>query len=126
MNVVDSSAWIEFFVDGPNSAQFARVLRKTDELIVPTISVFEVYKWIRRRAGQDEALRAVAVMRQGRLVPLDESVALHAAELGLEVGLPLADSVIYAVARREEALLWTQDSDFDGLDGVRFIPKAES
>ncbi len=123
MNVIDSSAWIEYFVKGPNAAYFGRPLRDSEQLLVPSIAILEVYKWVLRKSNRDEALRAAAIMRQGRVVDLTESLAMHAAELGLAHRLPLADSIIYATAQMNAAVLWTQDSDFEGLDGVRFKGK---
>ena len=125
MNVVDSSAWIEFFVQGPNSKHFRPAIHNTDDLLVPSITLLEVFKWTSKRSGRDHALRAVAAMRQGTVVNLDESLALQAAELGLQHRLPLADSVIYATARRGDAVLWTQDADFEGLEGVRYVATAD-
>ena len=123
MNVVDSSAWIEFFTGGPNAKFFETPILNRAELVVPTIVLLEVYKHIRRHQGRDEALKAVAGMKQGETQDLDERFALHAAEIGVEHGLPLADSVILATARLHEAILWTQDSDFEGMDDVRFKRK---
>ena len=123
MNVVDSSAWIEFFTGGPNAKFFESPILSTEDLVVPTMVLLEVYKHIRRHQGRDEALRAVAGMKQGTVQDLDERLALYAAELGVEYGLPLADSVILATARIHEARLWTQDSDFEGMEGVRFKKK---
>ena len=123
MNVVDSSGWIEFFTGGPNAKFFEPPILATDELVVPTMVLLEVYKHIRGHQGRDEALRAVAGMKQGEVQDLDESLALYAGEIGVEVGLPLADSVILATARLHEATLWTQDSDFEGMEGVRFKKK---
>ncbi len=123
MNVVDSSAWLEFFNGGPNAKHFEPAILATEELVVPTMVLLEVYKHIRRHRGRDEALSAVAGMKQGQVQDLDERLALFAAELGVEVGLPLADSVILATARLNDAVLWTQDSDFEGMDGVRFKRK---
>jgi predicted nucleic acid-binding protein len=123
MNVVDSSAWIEFFTGGPNAKFFEPPILATEDLVVPTMVMLEVYKHIRRHKGRDEALRAVAGMKQGAIQDLDERLALYAAEIGVEYGLPLADSVILATARIHEATLWTQDSDFEGIEGVRFKKK---
>jgi len=123
MNVVDSSGWIEYFTGGPNAKFFEPPILATDELVIPTMVMLEVYKHIRRHRGMDEALQAVAGMKQGEVQDLDERLALYAAELGVEVGLPLADSVILATARLHEATLWTQDSDFEGMEGVRFKRK---
>lgn len=123
MNVVDSSAWIEFFNGGPNATFFEPAILATEDLVVPTMVLLEVYKHIRRHQGRDQALSAVAGMRQGRVEDLDGRTALYAGELGVEMKLPLADSVILATARLNDAVLWTQDSDFEGLDDVRFKPK---
>jgi predicted nucleic acid-binding protein len=123
MNVVDSSAWIEYFTGGPNAKFFELPILNQAELVVPTMVLLEVYKHIRRHQGRDEALKAIAGMKQGEIQVLDERLALYAAEIGVEDGLPLADSVILATARLHEATLWTQDSDFEGMDGVRFRRK---
>ena len=123
MNVVDSSAWIEYFTGGPNAKFFEPPILNRAELVVPTMVLLEVYKHIRRHLGRDEALKAVAGMKQGEVQDLDERLALYAAEIGVEHGLPLADSVILATARLHEATLWTQDSDFEGMDEVRFKRK---
>jgi predicted nucleic acid-binding protein len=123
MNVVDSSAWIEYFAGGPNAKFFETPILNQADLVVPTMVLLEVYKHIRRHLGRDEALKAVAGMKQGEIQDLDERLALYAAEIGVEYGFPLADSVILATARIHEATLWTQDSDFEGMDGVRFKRK---
>jgi len=123
MNVVDSSAWIEFFNGGPNARFFEPAILATEDLVVPTMVLLEVYKHIRRHQGRDQALSAIAGMRQGRVEDLDGRTALYAGELGVEMKLPLADSVILATARLNDAVLWTQDADFEGMDDVRFKPK---
>lgn len=123
MNVVDSSAWLEFFADGPNAEQFAKPITNLARLIVPSITLLEVFKRVLQQRDANAALRAVAAMRQGRVVDLDVEMALSAAKLGLTHKLPLADSVILATARKHQATLWTQDADFKGLEGVRYFSK---
>ena len=123
MNVVDSSAWIEFFVDGPNAGFLAKAVGDVEALLVPSVVVLEVYRYILRQRGMKEALEAAAAMRQGRIVDLDEGLAIEAAELGASLRLPLADSIIYASALANEATLWTQDSDFEGLEAVEYRAK---
>lgn len=120
MNVVDSSGWIEYFIGGRNAGFFAEPIQNDEELVVPAISVYEVYRHVLRERGADDALRAVAALQRGRQVDLDADLALTAAELALEHRLPMADSIIYATAQINGALVWTQDSDFKGLPGVRF------
>jgi predicted nucleic acid-binding protein len=123
MNVVDSSAWLEFFADGPNAAEFAHPLGERDSLVVPTITIYEVFKVVCRQRGEDSALQAAALMQQGRVMELTPSLAMVAARTSLELGLPMADSIILATARLHDALLWTQDEHFRGLPGVRYFPR---
>ena len=125
MNVVDSSGWLEYFADTPNADVFAAPILETDNLIVPSISLLEVFKRVLQQRGQDAALQTVALMKQGQVVPLDETLALQAAKLGLEHKLPLADSVMLATAQAYNATLWTQDADFEEIEGVRFIRKKQ-
>ena len=123
MNLVDSSGWLEYFADGPNAGSFARPIEDVASLIVPSISLLEVFKRVLQQRSETDALRAVAMMQQGRVVDLDSELALTAAKLGNVLRLPLADSVIYATARKFDAALWTQDNDFEGLEGVHYFPK---
>jgi len=123
MNVVDSSAWLEYFADGPNAKHFARVIENPDELLVPAITLLEVFKRISQQRDDSAALQYVAVMQQSTVVDLDAALALRAAALGLRHKLPLADSVVYATAASAGAQLWTQDSDFDGLPDVHYWRK---
>ena len=122
MNVVDSSGWIEFALDGPNAEVFQAPLSDVDHLIVPAISIFEVYRFVLRERGRQVALTLAASMRQGRVIDLDAGLAVEAAELASTLGLPMADGIIYTVAQMHRATLWTQDADFRHLEGVRFIP----
>jgi predicted nucleic acid-binding protein len=123
MNLVDSSAWLEYFANGPNARFFSAPIEDTQDLIVSTINVYEVFRRVAQQRDETAALQAIAVMEQGRLIPVDEVVALHAARLGAKHKLPMADSLILATARAFDATLWTQDADFDGMDGVRYRAK---
>lgn len=124
MNLVDSSAWLAYFADEPTADFFAEAIEDTDLLVVPSVCIYEVFKVILRQRGEDEAFLAVAAMHQGTLVDLDADLAMEAASLGLEEGLAFADSVIYLVAKKYDAILWTQDAHFEGRPGVRFKAKA--
>jgi predicted nucleic acid-binding protein len=123
MNVVDSSGWLEYFADGPNAEFFASAIEDLPKLVVPSLSLFEVFKRITQQRGEGNALQAVAAMQQGVVVDLDSALALSAARLSLEERLPLADSVMLATARTYRATLWTQDADFKEIEGVRFVKK---
>lgn len=120
MNIVDSCGWLEFLADGPNAGFFARPLANTEELLVPTICLLEVFKRALQQRGEEAALDVAALMQQGTVVDLDAAIALDAADLGHELKLSLADSVILASARAHDATVWTQDAHFDGLPGVRY------
>jgi predicted nucleic acid-binding protein len=120
MNVVDSSGWLEYYAAGDNASFFAAAIENTQELVVPTLSLDEVFKRVAQQRTENEALQAVAVMQQGRVAELDSKIAINAARLSLKHRLPLADSVILATAREYEATLWTQDAHFEGIAGVKY------
>ena len=123
MNLIDSSGWLEYFVGGKNANFFAPVIEDIANVIVPTIGIFEVFKRTLVDKNRDDALEAVAMMYGGRIVDLDREIALIAAELSFELKLPMADSIILATARANDAILWTQDEHFKGLAGVKYIKK---
>lgn len=119
LHVVDTSAWLEYFADSPRASLFAEVIEDTGHLIVPVIALYEVFKWTLRECGLAAAEAARQQMKRGRIIPLDEDLIIAAASLKM----PLADSLIYAVAKAHQATLWTQDAHFDGLPNVRYFPK---
>ena len=123
MNVVDSSGWLAYFADDAHADYFAEAIEAVEELIVPTLSIYEVFKRVLQQRGEGDALQAVALMQQGTIVELDASTALLAARISSEQKLAMADSVMLATARTHHALLWTQDADFEGMNGVRFRRK---
>lgn len=123
MNVVDSSGWLEYFADAPNADFFASAIEDISALVVSSVSLYEVFKRVLQQRDEGDALQAVAAMMQGQVVPLDAKLALSAARLSVEYGLPMADSMMLATARSREATLWTQDADFEGIEGVEYIGK---
>ena len=123
LTVVDSSGWIEFFTDGPQANDFAPAIEASSQLIVPTLSLLEVFKWVLREHGESAAIQATALMQRGHVVELSAQLALEAAQLGLAHHLPMADSVILATARQHKARLLTMDSDFAELSDVVWIAK---
>jgi len=123
VNLVDSCGWLEYLAEGPNASFFAEPLEEIELLIVPSICILEVTKKVLRHRSRTEALEVATAMQQGKVVSLDASLALDSANLGLRHKLPLADAVILATARASNALIWTQDSDFEGLDGVNYIAR---
>ncbi len=123
MNLVDSSGWLEFFADGPNAKFFATPLKNVDESVVPTISIYEVFKSVLRQRDESAGLQAIALMKQGQVVDLTTNIAMMAAKLSLEHNVPMADSIILSTGRLYQATVWTQDADFKGLDGVEYVKK---
>jgi len=123
MNVVDSSAWLSYFAGDANAESFSKPIENLEKLIVPSITMTEVFKCVLRQRGEDLALECVAHMEQGKVVPLDGSLAINAAHYGIQYKLPLADSIIYAKAQKFSALVWTQDCDFENLAGVKYFSK---
>lgn len=124
MNLVDSSAWLAYFADEPTADFFAEAIEDTDLLLVPSVCIYELFRVILRERGEDDAFCAVAAMQQGIVIGLDADLAMEAASVGLEEGLAFADSVIFTIAQKHDATLWTQDAHFFGKAGVRYKAKA--
>ncbi|MFO8163777.1 MAG: type II toxin-antitoxin system VapC family toxin [Desulfatiglandales bacterium] len=123
MNIVDSSGWLAYFADEPNAKHFLTPLKDTASLVVPTVTIYEVFKVVLRESGEDEALHAVVAMRKGSVVELTSSLAISASKISLENSIPMADSIIIATAKEYDATIWTQDSDFKNLNKVKYFPK---
>ncbi|MBN1127709.1 MAG: type II toxin-antitoxin system VapC family toxin [Chitinispirillaceae bacterium] len=123
MNVVDSSGWIEYFIGSVNAEFFAPVIEDEASLIVPSITMYEVFRKLLVETDEDTALRSVTQMQLGRVVALDEPLAINAARTGYDLKIPMADSIILATARAFGAILYTMDDHFKGLSDVKFFPK---
>ena len=121
MNLVDSSGWLEYFADGKNAKFFVQVIENTEELIVSTINIYEVYKKILLERDENSALQAIALMQQAKVVNITSSIAIMAAKLSCELKIPMADSLIYSTARIHDAVVWTQDADFKDLEEVKYF-----
>lgn len=124
MNVVDSSGWLEYFVNGPNADFFAPAITDIPELIVPVISIYEVFKRTMQQRGEADALQAIVFMQQGLVVAIDPTIAIEAARLSASEQLPMADSLILTTARLYNATLWTQDIDLARFANVQYIQKS--
>jgi predicted nucleic acid-binding protein len=123
MNIVDSSGWLEFFSGGPNSKHFAFPLLDPSSLIVPVITIYEVFKVVLREAGENEALQSIAAMQKGKIIDLTIALAMSASKLGIQHNLPMADSIILATANAYQCTIWTQDSHFENIPKVKFFSK---
>jgi toxin FitB len=123
MNIVDSSGWLSFFADEPNAKHFQTPLKDTASLIVPTVTIYEVFKVVLRESSENEALQAAVAMRKGKVVDLTSSLAIAASKLSLAHNLPMADSIILATAKESGATIWTQDLDFRDMGNVKYFPK---
>lgn len=123
MNIVDSSGWLAYFADEPNAKHFLTPLSDSNSLIVPTVTIYEVFKVIVREASENDALQVAVAMQKGRVVDLSATLAIAASRLSLEYQLPMADSIILATAQEFKAIIWTQDSDFKNISKVKYFPK---
>lgn len=123
MNLVDSSGWLEYMSDNQNAEFFASAIENIGSLVVSTINIYEVFKRVNQQVDERSAIQAIALMHQGLIVDVDSEIAIMAGKISLKHKLPLADSMIYATAKMHDAILWTQDSDFKGLEKVRYIAR---
>ena len=123
MNVVDSSGWVEYFTKGETANYFIPPIQDLENLLVPSICIYEVFKRLILDMGEESALQAVGVMSYGREVGLDRKIAIDAAQFSLGLKLPMADSIILATARTHDAMLWSQDAHFKEIEGVKYIEK---
>ena len=123
MNVVDSSGWLSYFAKDKNASQFAPIIQSTDTLVVPTICLYEVFKRILTQRGEEAALQAVGIMSLGIIVDLTQEIAINAAQISSVGKLTMADSIILATTQSNKAMLWTQDVNFEGIEGVKYISK---
>ncbi len=126
MNVVDSSAWLEYFAGSDRAKYFSVAIEETDKLIVPVIVLYEVFKKIKLEKDEDNALIAIAHMQQGSVIDIDEGIALYAAKISIEKKLPMADSLIYAITVKNNGVLYTQDKHFENMKDVKYFPKQKS
>ena len=123
MLILDSSCWLEYFLDGNHASQYAQTIENQGEIIVPAIVLHEVFKVVMRASNEDSALAAAGILQQFTVIPVNENIAMYSAKLGQEHGLAMADSMILATAHIHHAELWTQDVDFKGLANVKYFGK---
>jgi toxin FitB len=123
MNVIDSSGWLEYFSDSPNAKFFSKVIEDTDNLLVPTICIYEVSKRMTLIYGKTAALQSVGIMSLGKIIDLNRQISLNASKISIEFKLAMADSIILATAQLHHATLWTQDEHFKNLEHVKYIEK---
>ena len=123
MNIIDSSFWLEYFAGTKAGDKISDIIEKTDELIVPTITIYEVFKKLLLERNEDDALFAVGHMKQGKIIELTEELSLSAARMSIKYKLPMADSIIYATNIKYNCILWTQDQHFIDLISVNYFEK---
>ncbi|MCK5145207.1 type II toxin-antitoxin system VapC family toxin [bacterium] len=123
MNIVDSSGWLEFFSGGANANKFEEPLSDVENLLVPSITIYEVFKVILREKNENSALKGIAAMKQGQVIDLSAEIAMSGAVISLYNKIPMADSIIWATAKKFDATVWTQDSDFKNMPKVKYFRK---
>jgi predicted nucleic acid-binding protein len=123
MNLVDSSGWLEYLADGKNAKFFASAIENTDELIVSVINIYEIYKKVLLEKDENTAIQVVGLMQQAKVIDVTPAISIQAAKFSYEFKIPMADSIIYATARVNDSIVWTQDIEFKNLDGVKYYKK---
>ncbi len=126
MNIVDSSAWLEYFSDGPNAEKFSGAIEDEKLLIVPVITIYEVFKVVLRESSENKALQAIVAMQRGTVIELTVDLSIEASKLSLRHNLPMADSIILATGKKYNGIIWTQDSDFKGIENVNYFRKTKN
>jgi len=123
MNIVDSSAWMEYFKNSKNAEHFAKVIEDFDKLLIPSIVLYEVFKKLFQTVGEQGAIDALGHMQMAKIIGVHSNAALTAAKYSMDYKLAMADALILAIAKQAKATLWTQDADFKGIDGVKYFKK---
>lgn len=121
MILVDTCGWIEWLIDGPFSEQYQPCFKQVESILVPTSVQYELYKWVTRKKGIQQALEAIALTEQGTVIPLSTSIALSAADFSAKHKLSFADAIIYSTAQFYKAVLMTSDEHFKGLPEVVYF-----
>lgn len=124
MNLIDSSAWIAYFTGEKNAKYFRKAINDRENLIVPSIVIYEVFKKILQEKGKDTAIKYAGHLCEGKIIGLDSVTALTAAGIAAEFQLAMADSIILATAREYNATIWTQDSDFQNFPEAKYFKKS--
>lgn len=124
VNVVDASGWLEYFTDGPDAAFFAQTLQEVEELVVPTITILDVFRHVYRHGDEGDALQAAAAMQQGKVVDLDTTAVLSAGRLSVRHDLSPSAGVVLAAARQHEGRVWTLEDELRSVEGVQYRPRS--
>ena len=123
MIIVDSFGWLEWFTDGKLADSYEKYLVDQNNILMPAIILYEVYKILKREVGEEKALLAAGYMKNSAVIPLDETLALAAADVALQESLAMADAMIVAAARSNNCKIITSDADLKYQASVDYIPK---
>ncbi len=123
MIIVDSCGWLEWFTDGQLADRYKEYLANTDKILIPAIILYEVYKVLKKEAGEEKALLAAGYMQKATLVPFDDALAFAAADIALQEKLAMADAIILATSQAHCCQIISSDADFKDLANVKYIPK---
>jgi predicted nucleic acid-binding protein len=120
---IDSYGWVERFTNGPKAAAYNRIIDsvKPEELVTSVVVLYEVYRKVKKTKGEETALEAVAALSQTKVVTVDQTLSLEAADYSLEHALHMSDALVYATARQTSSELYTSDEDLKGLASVTFV-----
>ena len=125
MNIADSSCWLEYLMGTEIGATVAPVIENPAELIVPTITLYEVYKKLLAEKSEEYALNVISYMQTGKVIELNSGLSLSAAQISRKHKLPMADSIIYATSLHYSAVLFSCDRHFKDIPGIQYFPKTK-
>jgi predicted nucleic acid-binding protein len=123
MVIVDSCGWLEWFSGGKLADRYEMYLADQKNMLMPAIVLYEVYKILKREVGEEKALLAAGYMKNSPVIPVDEGLALAAADIALQEKLAMADAIVVATARLNHCTVITSDSDLENQPCVKFIAK---
>ena len=123
LHIIDTCGWLEYIAETSNAKNFEKAILDTNNLIVPAIVIYEVFKKICLDYNEDTALEVIAELKQGRVIEINETISIYAAKLSIEKKLPMADALIYATGLLFKATIYTQDNHFENLPGVKYFKK---
>ena len=123
MNLIDSSCWLEYFTDSKNAKIYTSVIEDIENVMISTINIYEVFRKVLKERDENTALEIISIMMQCQIIDVTQELSLKAAELSILHKLSMADSIILSTAKLNNATLWTQDSDFKEIQGVKYFKK---
>ncbi len=123
MKLVDTCVWAEILRGTPTGSVLKPLLPPLGQLVVSTMVVYELAKWLARNVEPERADQAMVTLLNAHVVEPTANIALQAAQLSAEYKLHALDALIYATALEHDAQLVTCDAHFKDLPQVDYTAK---